>query len=193
MSLPRPMRMKRINRFSVTCALALGAAACGHYNSEDTSHNSRSRRDDSGIAVHSSTPQDFVHSTSYVGMRYAKLPSGFAYRAGSAIVRGNASARYALSQVVTPRGDMLWLEALEARERIVRAEVRVPPLASDERLLIGSCDMNGRLDPRIAAIVVGDSGATHFKNVRQAWRADANAGRLDLLPVAGIACEEPGT
>jgi hypothetical protein len=88
---------------------------------------------------------------------------------------------------------MLWLETLDGRERVVRAELRVPPLAADERLLIGSCDSNGHLDPRIVAIVVGDSTATRFTNVRQAWRADSGAGQFELLPVAGIVCEEPGS
>jgi hypothetical protein len=183
--------MNRTIPFALACALALGAAACNDYNPDDNSGNMRSRPRDSGIAAHASTPQDFVRATSYVGMRYASLPSGFAYQAGSVVARGSGSARYALSQVRTPRGAMLWLETLDGRERVVRAELRVPPLASDERLLIGSCDRDGRLDPKIVAIVVGDSTAVRFANVRQAWRADPIAGRFDLLPVAGIVCEEP--
>lgn len=186
------MPMNRVNLFAATCALALGAAACNDYNAEDNSHNIRSRPNDSGIAVHASRPQDFVHATSYVGMRYASLPRGFAYKSGSAIPRGNGSTRYALSQVDTPRGAMLWLETLDSGERTVRAELHVPPLAHDERLLIGSCDLNGRLDPRIVSIVVGEAGAARFTNIRQAWRAEPDAGRFDLLPVTGITCEEPG-
>ena len=185
--------MNRIKLFATACALTLCASACGDYNSEDNSHNIRSRPRDSGIAVHAATPQDFVHATSYVGMRYASLPTGFAYRAGSVVPRGRGGVRYALSQVKTPRGAMLWLETLEGSERVVRAELRVPPLASDERLLIGSCDSNGKLDPRIVAIVVGDSAAARYTNVRQAWRADPDAGQFGLLPVAGIVCEEPGS
>ena len=188
---PNPFNMNRLSLFAATFTLVLAGAACNDYSPEDNSHNIRRR--DSGIAVHASTPQDFVHATSYIGMRYASLPSGFAYRAGSVIPRTDASARYALSQVETPRGAMLWLETLEGRERVVRAELRVPPLAADERLLIGSCDLNEKLDPRIAAIVVADSGAARLTKIRQAWRADLSAGRFELLPVAGIVCEEPGT
>ena len=88
---------------------------------------------------------------------------------------------------------MLWLETLDGRERVVRAELRVPPLAADERLMIGSCDVNGRLDARVVAIVVAEPGVTRLTKIRQAWRADAQAGRFDLLPVAGIVCEEPGS
>lgn len=183
--------MNRIVSLATCCALALGGAACNDYNPEDNSHNGKTRPSDSGIALHASTPRDFVHATSYVGMRYARLPSGFSYQAGSVIPPESGSERYVLSQVKTPRGTLLWLETLDGRERSVRAELRVPPLAADERLLIGSCDVNGRLDPRVAAIVVGDSGATRFTNIRQAWRGKPEAGQFELLPVAGIVCEEP--
>lgn len=182
--------MDRIASMAACCVLA-ASAACGGGNSSDENPRG-SQPSDSGIAVHASTPRDFVHSTSYVGMRYASLPAGFAYRAGSAIPRATAGSRYALSQVQTPRGDMMWLEGLDGRDRVVYAELRIPPLAPDERLLIGSCDRNGGLDPRIVAIVVADSGATRFTKVRQAWRANPGMGQFDMLPVAGIVCDEPG-
>ena len=192
------MKMNRINLFATACAVALAAGACGDYSSSDESHNIRSR--DSGMAGRPATPQAVVGRTSYVGMRYGTLPSGFSYQAGSTLSRGSGGAgRYAVSQVRTPRGDMLWLETIGPRdgrapdERVVRAELRVPPLVADERLMIGSCDVNGRLDARVVAIVVADPGVTRLTKIRQAWRADAQAGRFDLLPVAGIVCEEPGS
>ena len=192
------MKTNRINLFAMACAVALAAGACGDYSSSDESRNIRSR--DSGTAGRPATPEAVVGRTSYVGMRYGSLPSGFSYKAGSTFSRGSSSpGRYAMSQVRTPRGDMLWLETLEPRdgrgsaERVVRAELRVPPLAADERLMIGSCDVNGRLDARVVAIVVADSGVTRLTKIRQAWRADTQAGRFDLLPVAGIVCEEPGS
>ena len=194
------MKMNRINLFATACAVALAAGACGDYSSSDESHNIRSR--DSGMAGRPATPEAVVGRTSYVGMRYGTLPSGFSYQAGSTLSRGSGGAgRYAVSQVRTPRGDMLWLETIEPRdgeerttaERVVRAELRVLPLAADERLMIGSCDVNGRLDARVVAIVVAEPGVTRLTKIRQAWRADAQAGRFDLLPVASIVCEEPGS
>lgn len=193
------MKMNRINLFATACAVALAAGACGDYSSSDESHNMRSR--DSGMAGRPATPEAVVGRTSYVGMRYGTLPSGFSYKAGSTLSRGNGgAARYAVSQVRTPRGDMLWLETIEPRDggrttadRVVRAELRVPPLAADERLMIGSCDVNGRLDAGVVAIVVAEPGVTRLTKIRQAWRADAQIGRFDLLPVAGIVCEEPGS
>src|ERR1044071_7051305 len=106
--------MQRIVSFAACCTLAL-CAACGSSNASDENPR-RSRPNDSGIAVHAATPQDFVHATGYVGMRYASLPRGFAYKAGSAIPRGNGSTQYALSQVETPRGAMLWLQPLRGGE-----------------------------------------------------------------------------
>jgi len=192
------MKMNRINLFATACAVALAAGACGDYSSSDESHNIRSR--DSGMAGRPATPEAVVGRTSSVGMRYGSLPSGFSYEAGSTFSHGSGAAgRYAVSQVRTPRGDMLWLETIEPRdgrataERVVRAELRVPPLAADERLMIGSCDVNGRLDARVVAIVVAEPGVTRLTKIRQAWRADAQAGRFDLVPVAGIVCEEPGS
>ena len=194
------MKTNRINLFATACAVALAAGACGDYSSSDESRNIRSR--DSGMAGRPATPEAVVGRTSYVGMRYGSLPSGFSYKAGSTFSRGSGGAgRYAVSQVRTPRGDMLWLETIEPGDggrrataaRVVRAELRVPPLAADERLMIGSCDVSGRLDARVIAIVVADSGVTRLTKIRQAWRADTQAGRFDLLPLAGIVCEEPGS
>jgi hypothetical protein len=192
------MKMSGFNLFAAACVIALGGGACGDYSSSDESHNIRAR--DSGMAGRPATPEAVVGRTSYVGMRYSALPSGFSYEAGSTISRGSGGAsQYAVSRVQTPRGNMLWLETIEPRdgrgvaERVVRGELRVPPLAADERLMIGSCDVKGRLDVRVVAIVVADSGVTRLTRIRQAWRADPTAGRFDLLPVADIVCEEPGS
>jgi len=57
---------------------------------------------------------------------------------------------------------------------------------------MASCDANGKLDPNVIAIVVTEPNATKFTKVRQAWRVNAAAGRFDLIPVAGIVCEETG-
>jgi hypothetical protein len=58
---------------------------------------------------------------------------------------------------------------------------------------MASCDVDGRLDSRVVAIVVNEANATKLTKVRQAWRADASNGRFDVIPVAGITCEDPGT
>jgi len=129
----------------------------------------------------------------YIGVRHGPLPAGVS-SLGGAVVR-ISGAEYTFTSVRTPTGDMVWLDALESgsAQKVVRAELRVPPLARDERLLMASCDVDGRLDPRVLAIVVNEANATKFTKVRQAWRVDAVNGRFDVIPVAGISCEDPGT
>ena len=132
----------------------------------------------------------------HIGLRHGPLPAGITSQ-GGAVVRFDG-VDYAFTAVRTPTGDMVWLDSIapgaaEPQVKIVRAELRVPPLAHDERLLMASCDVNGRLDARVIAIVVNEPNATKFTKVRQAWRADARNGRFDVIPVAGISCEDPGT
>jgi len=135
-----------------------------------------------------------------VGMQYDSLPSGYTYRDGSIIPPGGATrgAEYDLAHVTTPKGDVVWLDSLGApaakgrRSKTVRAQLAIPKLANDERLFMASCDANGKLDPLVVAIVVNENGVTKFTKIRQAWRANISAARFDLLPVAGITCEDPG-
>ena len=130
-----------------------------------------------------------------MGVRHDPLPAGVTNE-GGALVRIGA-AEYSISHVRAKGVDMLWLDSIipgktQNPEKIVRAELRIPPLERDERLFMASCDVNGRLDSRVVAIVVNEPGATKFTKVRQAWRADAVRGRFDVLPVSGITCEDPG-
>jgi len=146
-------------------------------------------------AVPASQSPPGVASGRYIGVRHGPLPAGIA-SLGGAVVRING-ADYAFTHVRTPSGDMVWLDSItssgtQTPVKIVRAELRVPPLARDERLLMASCDVNGKLDGRVVAIVVNEANATKFTKIRQAWRTDANGGRFDVIPVAGISCEDPG-
>lgn len=140
--------------------------------------------------------------TRYVGLQYDSLPGGFHFVDGALLPRGagtGAAADYDFAHVRTPTGEMVWLDTIGApvgkglHARIVRAELSVPALASDERLFMGSCDQNGRLDPRLVAIVVDEPGVTRFTQIRQAWRVNIPAARFDLVPLNGITCEDPGT
>jgi hypothetical protein len=106
-------------------------------------------------------------------------------------------AEYELAYLKTPRGDVIWFDSLSrgaqpTPARVVRAELRVPPLGRDERLFLASCDVNGKLDPNVVAIVVNEPNVTTFAKVRQAWRVNPDRGQFELVPVTGITCEEPG-
>ena len=137
---------------------------------------------------------------SYVGLQYDSLPGDFTFE-GGAVVPATAApgqAEYDFSYVRTPRGDMIWLDTLSVpaghglRARIVRGTLVIPPLGADERLVMASCDVHGRFDPRVVAIVVNEPGASRFTKIRQAWRADLPSGRFDIIPITGVVCEEPG-
>jgi hypothetical protein len=131
----------------------------------------------------------------YVGVHHDPLPAGVTSEGGALIRIG--SADYSISHVRARGVDMLWLDSIVAGrkqnpEKVVRAELRIPPLDRDERLFMASCDVNGRLDSRVVAIVVNEAGVSKFTKVRQAWRADAAHGRFDVISVTGISCEDPG-
>ena len=135
----------------------------------------------SGAAAHSSAPG---------GTPGDALPRGFKLDGGATI----PNTDYVFRRVMTPRGDALWLDSMHrdgARTR--RAELSLPPLAADERVMLASCDANGRLDPMLVAIVVNEANVTRFTKVRQAWRANPKAQRFDIVPLAGIECEDPGS
>jgi hypothetical protein len=131
----------------------------------------------------------------YVGVHHDPLPAGVTSEGGALIRIGKAD--YSISHVRAKGVDMLWLDSIvpgkgQNPEKVVVAELRIPPLARDERLFMASCDVNGQLAPRLVAIVVDEPGVTKFTKVRQAWRADPARGRFDVIAIAGISCEEPG-
>jgi hypothetical protein len=140
-------------------------------------------------------------ASNYVGLKYGSLPSHFSYEGGAVLSRGagGVNGDYDFSHVRTPRGDMIWLDTLDAHgggkvpARIVRAELTIPPLANDERLFMASCDVAGKFDSRVVAIVVSEPNVTQFTKVRQAWRVNVSAARFDVIPVSGVVCEDPGT
>jgi hypothetical protein len=123
------------------------------------------------------------------------MPSGVTNEGGALIRIGNAD--YSITHVRAKGVDMVWLDSIVPGkagdpEKVVIAELRIPPLERDERLFMASCDVNGVLAPRLVAIVINEPGVTKFTKVRQAWRADAVHGRFDVIPVPGISCEDPG-
>jgi hypothetical protein len=180
------MRVKKTNLF----ALALIVAAC----SRDAGHREGVADTRSAEPVSRLSDPPALASGPYVGTRHNPLPPGVDYVEGATLhVNG---AGYVLSHVRTPTGDMVWLDSIIAGAKppavIVRASVRIPQLARDERLFIASCDVNGRLDERVVAIVVNQPNTTKFAQIRQAWRADARRARFDVIPVTAITCEDPG-
>jgi hypothetical protein len=185
--------MTRPRGWAFTAAVSFAlAAACGRRDARSTA------RVDTAVAVHRPAPAGTT--TDYVGLQYDVLPEDFHFEGGAVLppVNGGLAGSFDFAHVKTPRGDMIWLDTLGPAtsrglpNRIVRAELRVPPLSADERLFMGSCDAGGKVDPRIVAIAVNPTNAARSEKVRQAWRANPSAARFDLIPVRGISCEEPG-
>lgn len=171
-------------------------AACSSDDAGQRSHDSTASA--AGVVV---SPAAFTSATRYVGIRYDSLPRTFTFISGALIPNapGTNTTSFDLDLVRTPRGEMVWLDSIIAvsdrgrPSRIVRAELKVPPLAPDERLVMSTCDVDGRLDPRVVAIVVVAPAETQATSIRQAWRADASSGKFEVIPVTGIACGDAGS
>jgi hypothetical protein len=179
---------------ALSAASVLGAAAAC---AKDVPHTTPTQ--DSTTAAGGGQGADLPRApapngSSYVGTTYSTPPNGVKSVGGATLSSGSdVRGNYAFNHVATPRGEMIWLDTIGATSRVVLAELPLPPLANDERLFIGSCDVAGRLDPRTIAIVVNQPGVTRFTEIRQAWRVDLRAARFDLIPVAGVVCEDPGS
>jgi hypothetical protein len=173
-----------------TAFTAFAGSACFKETARETIQT------DSAIAPRdSASPSTGDRAGSYVGVRHDPLPAGVKGE-GGAMLTGTASS-YAFIHVRTPRGDMIWLDSIASTpaaepSKTVRAELAIPPLAADERLFMASCDVNSRLDSRVLAIVINEPGVTKFTKIRQAWRVNERAGRFEVIPIAGITCEDPG-
>jgi hypothetical protein len=175
---------------------AIAASAC----SRDASRapGSSRRGTDTMAPSRAGAPQSVLRPRgAYVGNQYATLPRGVTYVSGATLPVTRGGPEYELAYLKTPRGEMIWFDSLSHTTRptpvrAVRAELRVPPLGRDERLFLASCDIGGKLDTHVVAIVVNEPNVTTFSKVRQAWRVNVERGQFELIPVTGITCEEPG-
>ena len=169
-------------------------AACSGEESGRGSHDSSASA--AGTVV---SAAEFSAAPKYLGIRYDSLPPAFTFVSGALLpgASGPGASGFDLDLIHTPRGDMLWLDSIVAvstrgrPSRVVRAELKVPPLATDEKLVMSTCDVDGHLDPRVVAIVIIGPGEAQAPPVRQAWRANAVSGAFDVIPVTGVACGQP--
>jgi hypothetical protein len=182
----------------IAATLAIALTACGPDSSKRVKSDGTPSDSAHRAAVPTMSHDSAYHgATFYVGLHYTSLPSRLTNEGGAVLPRTSNGPKgdFAFSHVKTPRGDMIWLDSLDnkskGKTRIVRAELVIPPLANDERLFMASCDASGKFDPRIVAIVVNDAKATKFTQIRQAWRANTVSNQFDVVPIAGVTCEEP--
>jgi hypothetical protein len=175
-------------KFLGVCAAMLAAiSGC----SRESSRSAQST--DTAIAA---SPRGATGASASTGVvtRGAALPPGVKLVSGATI----PNTDYVFRRVATPRGDAIWLDSMAqdgspTPTRTRRADLALPPLAADERVMLASCDVNGGLDPLVIAIVVNEANVKRFTKIRQAWRANPASRRFDIIPVAGIVCEDPGS
>jgi hypothetical protein len=159
------------------CIALLAVAAC----SSDSS-----RAADSAKAV----------PKSYVGYGYDPLPPGVSVQGASEIVGPDGKpTHFVLSHVLTPLGNTMWLDSVlpndgMQRRRIVRAEL-VIVIPSLTRLVISTCDVSGKLDPAVVALVRDSAGTDgKYGKVFNAWRANPAQAKFDTVPSNTVVCEE---
>jgi hypothetical protein len=107
---------------------------------------------------------------------------------------------YALQEVWTRAGKMLWLEkvthdARKTRTFEVLAVLEVPSVEIDEGLQFGAhaCKTSRGFDPEVIAITAFEERGVEFRaRVHQAWRADRRQGKFLPIAPTGIACLNPG-
>jgi hypothetical protein len=160
------------------CIVLLAVAAC--------SGDSR-RAADSAKAV----------PKTYVGYGYDPLPAGVTVQGASEIVGPDGKpTHFVLTHVLTPSGNTIWLDSVlpndgMQRRRIVRAEV-VIVVPSLTRLIISTCDVNGKLDPAVVALVRDSAKADgKYTKIYNAWRANPARAQFDTVPQSTVVCEQP--
>ncbi len=134
----------------------------------------------------------------YVGYRYDPLPAGATYEGGSVIMGSDGTpSSFVLSHVMTPLGDMVWLDSILSDDRsarharIVRAVLPVDRVQAGQRLFIGTCDVNGKLDGAVVAIGADRATNGKFSQIAMAWRGNGGSASFDTLPVTDVTCENP--
>jgi hypothetical protein len=151
----------------------------------------------SGVTQRTNGSTPIARSGKYVGVVHDVMPAGVTLVGGSVIAdRFGRPSVFSFAHVRTPTDEMVWLDSAEtrggnARRQVVLAELEIPPLANDERLFMGSCDIRGALDGSLVAIAVNEPHAARFTKIRQAWRADSRVRRFSLVPLDGVSCEDP--
>ncbi len=189
-----------ITTTSAVPSLALGALfVIGTGCTKDAARESANKSAtsvDTAAAVQSSSPSA-PRNASLVGLAYTSLPPGMTLVSGAVIPTSGAQT-FDVAHVATPAGDRLLLESAGpkiagAASHLIVADLALPPMSANERLVMASCDVNGKLDPRVMAVVEILPDRAQFTRVRQAWRADLDGKRFEIIPVDGIVCEEPGS
>lgn len=186
------MKKSARNLLLATCAVA---AACSK------EHKPRRASAGSHDAAPSAAP---IESSSrsraldeYVGLRYNPLPKGVTYLSGAVIVGADGTpSRFVISRVATPNGPMIWLDEMlpdegTTRRRVVRATMHEPEHARDQQLVVGTCEVGGKLAGDVFALAQTTPRGEKTASATHAWRANTKAARFDTIAPVNVVCSEP--
>jgi hypothetical protein len=134
----------------------------------------------------------------FLGYRYDPLPAGANYEGGSVMLGADGKpSSFGLSHVLAPGvGNMVWLDSIlpdegKMHSRIVRAVLTIPPVAQGQRFMFGTCDVDGKFDGSVVAIVADERKGDRFPHALKAWRGTPKTSSFDVIPVANIGCDDP--
>ncbi len=132
----------------------------------------------------------------YVGLRHgADLPAGHKEIAGALVSDPYKDKKqYGLSHVSRGSVNMVWFEILTHHDSAGRPfwEVKdvlfLPVIQKRDYFLLINCQVKGKIDPEVIAIV--DSRSVRgFHPVKRAWRANRRTEMFEVLALTGIKCE----
>jgi hypothetical protein len=194
--------LKRSAVAAITAAIAGGAIVAGACSKDqpkklatpDTAVRA------AGMPAPAFTPASPLDAPAYVGTRYDPMPAGISYEGGAVLMGKNGKpSSFAMTHVLTPRGAYMWLDSVlptdgqnQIHARIVRGELKLRPARPNETLLIGSCEVKGKLDASVFAFAERQFRSKRLSKIHDAWRADPTTGRFDVVPPKDVVCEDPG-
>ncbi|MEM1242730.1 MAG: hypothetical protein AAGI45_23105 [Cyanobacteria bacterium P01_H01_bin.26] len=104
---------------------------------------------------------------------------------------GKANEIYILfEEIVARRGNNPVWEVLDVAT--IPSDNIAPSDPQGDYFIRPGCSINGGpIDPEIVAIL-GNQDTEFITDIRQAWRANRQTQKLEVLSTEGIACENPG-
>ena len=190
--------MSAFNLSATVLLVTTAFVACAKDAAREAATKSSASIDTAAAAQAPTSPPTSTGPASLVGLAYSTPPTGVTFVSGAVIPTNAGAPTFDLAHVKTPNGDRLLLQTAGpkisgAASHLVVADLALPPMGPNEHLVMASCDVNGKLDPRVVAIVMIEPDTARFRKVCQAWRANPDAKRFDIVPVDGVVCEEPGS
>lgn len=141
----------------------------------------------------------------YIGQTYRILPFGLQDLGGWLVGEPTGGRFYNIAHVQTgglvtdtpqAQKQMLWFETSVPPDSQgvisyqVLDAINLPPLKTSD-VLVGSagleCMRNGKRDPELVAIAT-NSDTDYLQQIKQAWRANRQAGKFEEIPPRDIVC-----